>query len=395
MMNRTVYVGKLGSIQRHAAAEREVSETIGRNTLVATRTSSERAVAETANAMRTVDGPPTLRGTRYTFGYGVAVRQASRLLDTVHVVGLREALPRIRQEQQEAGDSIEFGPLRSGHLPADLTFRRKNWIDYGFVIVEDVQWGPLMSASRELPARAETKHSISPQRIVELLTLTANAQIGLQTATVQALGAVERKLLRGIVDTQCQYGIRLPGDEAFLLLHLREKELREWRVRINRWEEDYRRAEAHLGVLLGEAVKGHLAWKRHDDEKEIMALARCLEHMWARGTRHRKLKKILDGCRKWMRERRQTEDEINEGVRLLKRFYEDSRNVRAHEASGQPLGTDIARAGLNARVRGLIEDYIWWKLTGERTVTRPTVISRGEDGATACDVVEPARSVIG
>ena len=348
----------------------------------ATKVASEQAAADIANAMRAVDGSTPLRGTRYTFGYGVEIRHGSKLLDTVQVLGLRDALNKIEREQQEGCDSIEFSVLKRGELPGDLVFGSKDWADYGFVIVEGLEWGPLISGSPETATSGQTRHRISPKRITELLTLTTNAQIGLQSGAFQTVGAVEQKLLRGVVDTQWQCSIQLPSERSFVLTRPSEKEIYEWHIRVNRWEQEFERAEAQLGVLVGEAAKGHLAWKRHDDEKEIMALGRCLERMWAVGARHNKLGKIHRGCRDWMAERHQNEDEISASIELLDRFYDRSRNVQAHEATGQPLATDVERAHLNARIRGLIEDYLWWNLTREWTESRPRIISRGDEGGT-------------
>ena len=380
-MNRTVYIGRPDS-PRRKGLEHEVGEAIQSNIPAAARLAPEDPVAEIADALRTVDGTASLRGVRYTFGYGVEVRHGSKLLDTVQVLGLRDALNKIEREQKEGCDSITFSVLARGELPGDVAFGGERWDRYGFVIVEEFDWGPLMSSVPAVSTASKTKHRITPRRIAELLTLTTNSQIGLQTGVFTTFGTIEQKLLRGIVDTKVQFGIQLPTDMSFGLTRPSEKEIYEWHVRANRWEQEFERFDVEFGVLVGEATKGHLAWKLHDDEKEIMALARCLEAMWATGGRGNKREKIRKGCRKWMTDRNQNEAEISSVIELLNRFYDRNRNVQAHEATGQAFQTDVERAHLNARIRGLIEDYLWWNLAGEWTNCRPKVVSRGEEGGT-------------
>lgn len=374
-----VYIGGPGWPRREVS-EHEIGEAIESNVAAAANLTSEQVAAEIAEAMRTVDGPTPLRGTRYTFGYGVEVRHGARLLDTVKVLGLRDALTKIGRDQQEGCGSIEFRVLTTGRPPGDLLFGKGQWDDYGFVIVEDIEWGPLLSSTHgRVPVHS--KHLITPRRIAELLTLTTNAQVGLDHGLV-TINPTEQLLLRGVVDTKTQYGVRMPTDASFWLTRSSEDQIYAWHVRVNRWEQELDHADSKFGVLVSEATKGHLAWKRHDDEKEIMALARCLERMWAPDSRHNKRDKIRNACRRWMIERNQDEREISAVLELLDRFYERSRNPLAHEATGQVLSTDVERAHLNARIRGVIEDYIWWNLTGEWTRSRPKIISRGEGGGT-------------
>lgn len=379
-MNRTVYFGRPESMRRQGL-ERGIVEAIESNMASALKVASEQEVAEIANAMRTVDGSTPLKGMRYTFGYGAEVRHGSKLLDTVQVLGLYDALNKIEHEQKEGCDTIEFSVLTRGQLPGDLAFGRNHWRDYGFVIIEDLEWGPFMSSAPGTMPAARTQHLITPKRIVELLTLTTNAQIGLQSGPFETVGVVEQKLLHGIVDTQRQYGIQLPTEMSFGLTRPSEREIYEWHIRVNKWERDFERADSAFGVLVGEATKGHLAWRRHDDEKEILALGRCLECMWA-PDRHNKRAKMREGCRRWMAERHQSEEEITAAIELLDRFYDQSRNVQVHEATGQALLTDVERAHLNARIRGLVEDYLWWNLTRERTQSRPKIVSCSEEGST-------------
>ena len=380
-MNKKVYVGWPDFPNRVKASEQEIRGTIETNVAAAMQVAaSEREASTIAHALQSVDNSTPLEATRYTFGYGAEVRHGAKLLDSVQVLGLRDAIDKIHREQQEGCNSVEFSVPGNGILPADLIVRKEDWTAYGFAIMEDIKWGPLMSSTPTANPSARPKHRITPRRIAELLALTTNAQIGLDDHSLVTFGPVEQNLLKGICSRQEKRSISLPNDLSFHLTRPSQKEIYEWHLRVNAWEDDFASAESALGVLASEASKGILSWRRHDDEKEIMALGRCLESMWAPGERRNKRTKIHTGCRSWMLERHQSEAEIKAMIELIDRFYNEQRNVLAHEATGCNLSTDIERAHLNAKMLGIIEDYLWWNLTREMTQSKPTIISRSENG---------------
>ena len=378
-MSKTVYVGRPEVPGRAERPYLEIRESIYRNMASDTQLTSEQDAPGIAQAMATVDAGTPLKAMRYTFGYGAEVRHGSYLLDGVQVMTLRDAVTKIEHEQQDGSDSIKFS-LIPGDVSGELIFMKEDWATYGFAIVEELEWGPLIASNPNHDTAAKSKHRITVRRIVELLALTTNAQIGLQDHSITTFGKVEQKLLKGIVDMKMSYGIERPSDNSFWATRASAKEAYEWHIRVNDWEQNHEYAEEFLGTLVSEASRGVMSWRRHDDEKEIMVLARCLETMWSNGARSNKRDRIRKGCRHWMNERNQNENETEAAVELIDRFYDQSRNTLAHEAAGYPLGIDIERAHLNAKIRGIIEDYIWWNLTGEWTSSKPAIISKSEQG---------------
>ena len=375
-MNDTVFVGYAG-FPRQQRSRAEVETILKRNAAAAHASIEDATTRErVSEALDRLVRGGHIEAKRYSLLFGVALESIAHLLPTVEVVCLQEAIRRIGRDSQGA---IEIKLVARGDGPLEIRFGHAQWADYAFALVENVTWGPLISTEPDIAA-TQSPHRMSPRRIAQLLTLTTSAQVTLAEPEVLMVEETpDRLIAKDFLLTGKSTGFFLPRDPAFFLTRASAHQIYDWHLRVNVWENDFHQAEDQLAALVGEATKGWLAEQRHDDSKEIIALGRCLEYMWAAG-KGPKLRRIKEGCRQWMADRGQRECETEIKVSQLQRFYTELRNHEAHVATGEYMKTDIERAHLIAAVRGLVQDYIWWTLRRECTTSRPTILSRAENG---------------